>query len=137
MPASPSHVILESTLESVHRSAMEDLMDSFGEQILQLFHRRNINLSSPLSWSTLFQSVSSGNGGSDRESTREVLEMVSSMASHFETSLRIHQAAQSNTLEQEQDVEEEEVKWGARGPCDDLWTVFERNRRGKRYPGDC
>jgi COMPASS component SWD3 len=63
-------------LLSTHRAAIETLMRTYGDKILQLFHRHNVTFSS-LDWSDILSSV--GN-----EDVTELIQMVNEMSYDFQ-----------------------------------------------------
>jgi len=64
-------------LLSTHRAAIETLMRTYGDKILQLFHRHNVTFSS-LDWSDILSSV-----GNDDDAS-ELIQMVNEMAFDFQ-----------------------------------------------------
>jgi len=82
LPASTISVPQERISEqdfllSTHRAAIETLMRTYGDKILQLFHRHNVTFSS-LDWSDILSSV-----GHDDDAT-ELIQMVNEMAFDFQ-----------------------------------------------------
>jgi len=67
----------EEAFLSTHRTAVESLMQKYGDKILKIFHQYNFTFSCPLDWQQLLSNV-----GQDEESA-ELLQMVNEMATDF------------------------------------------------------